>query len=174
MSAAGISPRLLLPASRASAGLVDPAPVQLGDAAPGIELDDLSHDRVSLEPLRGHVVVVQFFATWCGPCHRALEDLMAVRQDARLAPAQRPAVVLIDLEEPGEVVSRWASAAKLDASVIVALDRNATAAARWGANRLPTIFVLDAKGMVRHINRGWGEGYRDRLHRWLSTPAKPP
>jgi thiol-disulfide isomerase/thioredoxin len=148
--------------------------VQLGDAAPVIELDDLSHDRVSLEPLRGRVVVVQFFATWCGPCHRAFEDLMAVRQDPRLAPAQIPAVLLIDLEESSEMVRRWASAARLDPAITVALDRNATAAARWGANRLPTVFVLDAKGIVRHINRGWGDGYRDRLRRWLSAPPPKP
>jgi cytochrome c biogenesis protein CcmG, thiol:disulfide interchange protein DsbE len=158
--------------------------VQLGEPAPAIDLDDLAGNRVSLgraspfpgsspSPSPGPAVVIQFFATWCEPCHRAWEDLLAVRSEPRSSASPKPRVVLIDLGESRDVVARWVSEAKLDDTVTVALDRNATAAARWGASRLPTIFVVDAQGIVRHINRGWGEGYKARLRRWLSgTPPR--
>jgi hypothetical protein len=56
------------------------------------------------------------------------------------------------------------------ATTTVALDPDGWAAARWGADRLPTIFILDDQGIVRHINRGWGPGYRSRLRHWLARP----
>jgi hypothetical protein len=76
-------------------------------------------------------------------------------------------LVLVDRGEPAAVARRWAAGAELPPETIVALDPLGVAARRWGATRLPTTFVIDAAGVVRHINRGWGPGYRARLSRWL-------
>jgi hypothetical protein len=87
-------------------------------------------------------------------------------------------LILVDLGEPPAVARRWAMGAELPADAIVALDPHGVAARRWGANRLPTTYIVDARGVVRHMNRGWGPGYRARMLRWLralgAVPPPPP
>jgi len=57
----------------------------------------------------------------------------------------------------------------------VALDRDAAASIRWGHTRYPTTFLVDDKGIVRHINRGFGPGYEERLRGWARAMGwKPP
>jgi cytochrome c biogenesis protein CcmG/thiol:disulfide interchange protein DsbE len=145
-----------------------PSPIALGDPAPSLAVADLSGKPVALADFRGHPLVVQFFATWCEPCHRAFADLQAVLAEWDPAGATPPPrVLLISLRETREVVE--AHTAGMRGATVFAIDPDGAAAARWGARRLPTVFIVDAQGIVRHINRGWGPGYRSRLRHWLST-----
>jgi peroxiredoxin len=155
----------------------------LGDPAPALAVQDLAGKSVALQDFRGQALVVQFFATWCAPCHRAWEDLEAVLAEragpAGAISAPRPRVLMISMRETKEAVEPHArstgmappagsSPAGTAAATTVALDPDGRAAARWGADRLPTIFIVDDQGIVRHINRGWGPGYRSRLRHWLA------
>lgn len=146
---------------------------RLGDARPALEVETPSGDSINDARVAGRPLVVDFFATWCGPCRSALADLNAAQQESK-ANVQ---FVLIDMGEPRATVQKWAASAPLPPGALVAVDPDGVAARRWGANRLPTTFLIDAAGVVRHINRGWGAGYRDRLTRWLrniTEPARSP
>ena len=135
----------------------------VGDQAPPLDLETLNGAARPDERLQGAVTVVDFFTTWCKPCHEALRDLAALRG----AQGKELQVVLVDVGEDPALVRRFLTTAALPADARVLLDPGATTVRTWGHDRFPTTFLIDRAGVIRHINRGWGPGYRERLARWL-------
>jgi thiol-disulfide isomerase/thioredoxin len=145
------------------AAVDQPARPQVGDPAPAFELALLDGRSVARDQLSGHVTVVEFYATWCAPCARSLEDLRLIRSE--LGP--RLQVLIIAVEPDSPKLRARLSPEALPENAIVALDSMDGSARRWGRDRLPTSFFVDREAIIRHINRGHGPGFRARATRWL-------
>lgn len=125
------------PAARAE-GLADEARFQpWTDPAPPFRLRTLSGAEVRLDDLRGRVVLVHFFATWCAPCRT---ELPALQQFAAAAGSQHVALVVISVAEPDGRVRRFAESTNLALDVALDSDRAVTRA--WNIVALPTTVVL--------------------------------
>jgi cytochrome c biogenesis protein CcmG/thiol:disulfide interchange protein DsbE len=150
---------LLLPLLAASA----PRPL-VGEPAPAFEARTLAGSHVRGADLRGHVTVVDFFASWCEPCQEGLSEILAVRR--KLGPRFDLMVVAVEGDVPA--LRDFLASHPLPAGATVALDRDGELALAFGEDRLPTTFFLDEEAIVRHINRGHGSGFRARATRWLT------
>lgn len=122
-----------------------------GDDAPPFELVSLEHqERVSLESLRGKVVLLDFWATTCPPCIRQIRDLEIVHQS--FAPQD---VVILGINTEGASAARLTAFAREHQVSYQVLVDLGFAAERYGVSQLPTLYIIDREGKIR-----WGHvGY---------------
>ena len=127
-----------------------------GTLSPGLRLPDLAGRQRSLEEFAGQVVLVTFWASWCTPC---IEEMPTIRRLSEAMADQAFAVVGVNVGESQRRVQ--AAAGRLGIAFPVLLDRDSAAFEAWGADVLPTAYVLDGIGRVRYIARGplqWDRG----------------
>jgi len=118
-------------------------PVVAENGAPGAE-------RVSLHGLRGRVVVVDFWATWCGPCRAMTPTLQ--RLHARYG-ARGLTVVGVNVDEDGPgVVPRFRR--HFGVGYPMVYDVGMAASSRYQVRSLPTLLVIDREGHLRYRHAG--------------------
>lgn len=125
-------------------------------AAPDLKALDLTGASKTLADYRGKVVVLNFWATWCPPCQREMPSLERLRTRMAGRPLE---IVAISSAEALDEVNAYLSKMKLGFPVL--LDSDGSNTRRWKVFALPTTFVLDAGGRVRHVLTGpteWDEG----------------
>ncbi|MCS6826419.1 MAG: TlpA family protein disulfide reductase [Caldilinea sp.] len=120
----------------------------VGRPAPDFTLPTLDGGEFRLSNYRGTPVVLNFWATWCGPCQRELPAIQ------RAAEHYDGLVVFaaIDQAEPIERVQRFVEEAGL--TVIVPLDGEQIVGERYGVRGLPTTYFIDEAGVIRSIWMG--------------------
>lgn len=128
----------------------------------GIEGVGGSAFPASMGALRGRVVVLDFWATWCGPCRVTIPKLSDLQ--ARYG-AQGLSVVGVSTEDTQDVASFAQHAAMRYA---VGVDKNAETTREYGVMSLPTVVVIDKRGIVREISIGYDSSH----DAWLEAAVR--
>jgi thiol-disulfide isomerase/thioredoxin len=111
---------------------------------PALRGVDLAGAAIDLRALRGRVVLVEFWASWCEPCEAELPALARVRARLRGRPLE---IVTVNFGEGRARVERFLRDHGVDLPVL--LDRDRRVAEAWGVGGLPMAFLVDADGRVR-------------------------
>ena len=120
------------------------AGAQIGTAAPDFALTDLDGNSIRLADLRGRPVIVNFWASWCGPC---VEEFPLLR-DARVAHrADGLTVVGIVVRDNSEAARAFM--ARMGATWAAAMDPGEQVAQSYGFSGPPESFFIDRAGVVR-------------------------
>lgn len=100
--------------------------------------------------LRGKVVLVDFWATWCGPCMRVLPELVRVKQTYA---AEGLAVVGVDFGSPRDKLDAFfAQHPEVDWPQLYAGGAMHPIANAWGVDRIPRLFLIDRAGILRNVD----------------------
>jgi thiol-disulfide isomerase/thioredoxin len=120
--------------------------------APEFSIRTLQGEYITLEDLRGRVVVLDFWATWCAPCVAATPGLQRLAKKY----ADQPFTLLaISVDRNAEAWKRYVEANRMDWPQY--LD-NGRVASLYNAQTLPTYVVIDHEGIVRAVKSGYGSG----------------
>jgi thiol-disulfide isomerase/thioredoxin len=134
----------------------------VGQPAFAFRLDQLDGSRFQLAEHKGRVVVLEFWATWCGPC---LETMPLVAGVVREFADRDVKLIAVNLEEQPAQVKTVLERHKL--SIPVALDRDGVVAAKYAVTAIPQTVVVDRDGKVARLFVGGGKKTADSLRQAL-------
>jgi cytochrome c biogenesis protein CcmG/thiol:disulfide interchange protein DsbE len=147
----------------------DKGPAEVGKGAPDLSIQTVNgKGQITRDSLSGKVAIVDFWATWCGPCKQSfpkLEELAKQNQG-------KVQVVGISVDDKAEGVADFAKSN--GATFAIGWDDGHAIANRWKVDSMPTTYVLDSSGTVRYIHAGYHDGEADVIAKELATLAAEP
>ena len=144
--------------------------MRAGVAAPDFDLPGLAEGRIRLDDLEGKVVVLDFWATWCGPCRAAMPRMAELGRWAEDhgIPVEVVAINTSeqsrDLETRRKRLSEFLPGQAWDLEGLsIALDLEGETARAYGVRGLPTTVIIDAAGRIVSTKSGFGPGSEEAL-----------
>jgi thiol-disulfide isomerase/thioredoxin len=121
-----------------------------GQRLPEIGLTDLSGKKIDVASLQGKVVIVDFLASWCGPCK---QELPVLEKLYKKYGAEGLVVVGVSVDE--ELANLQGLLKQVKVSFPVVHDASKVVAGRYKPPRMPSSYVVDRKGIVRYVHGGF-------------------
>jgi thiol-disulfide isomerase/thioredoxin len=140
----------------------------VGKPAPEIDLELLDGKRIVLAKQTDKVLVLDFWASWCGPC---LQAMPLVDQTVQEFAEQQVELISINLQETPDQVK--AALERMGLKVAVALDRDGRVAERYGATAIPQTEIIGRDGKVARLFVGGGARFDEQLRVALQSVLKP-
>lgn len=148
------------------AAFASTAKVEPNAPAPDFTLRQIDGPNLRLGEQRGRVVMVNFWATWCGPCRVELPHLQRLSDKYR---ASGFMLLAVNIDE--DPAAARALAGKLGLKFPVLLDTDRRVVGAYDLNAMPATVLIDKDGRVRQVHRGYREGvestYEQRVRELL-------
>jgi len=144
---------------------------QVSRTAPHCALTKITDGQpLNLEQLKGKVVYVDFWASWCGPCAKSFPFMNTLHKDLENKGLQ---VLAINLDENTEDAQDFL--AKLTPNFPIVLDATQQCAKDFEVKAMPTSFLIDRNGVIRETHLGFRPGeaeeFRTSVERLLAEPV---
>jgi peroxiredoxin len=121
--------------------------------APGFSLPSRSGDSVSLQSLKGQVVMINFWASWCGPCR---QEMPLLDQMYKRYSSLGFTLLGVNVEADVKDAEKWLAATPVTFPVL--FDKENKVSKLYDVNAMPSTVFIDRKGNVRYLHRGYKAG----------------
>ncbi len=127
--------------------------VKLSEAAPDFTLKSLQGSNLRLEEYRGQVVLINFWASWCGPCRQEMPILDRLHQRY-----EDTGFAVLGVNVEGEVKPAKEIVDKTNVTFPVLIDEGQAVSELYDLEAMPSTVVVDRDGVVRYVHRGYKPG----------------
>jgi len=131
---------------------------------PGLKLEDLNGKTHNLDDYKGHVVLVQFWATYCTPCRTEMPSMNKLMKKMGDVPFK---ILAIDMGEEKDEVIKFVDEVKPEFTIL--MDPTGEAIASWRVFAAPSNFIIDTQGKIRYTLFGGIEWDSDKLVELLKS-----
>jgi thiol-disulfide isomerase/thioredoxin len=135
-----------------------------GQAAADFTLELVDGGEFRLSSERGRVVVLDFWASWCGPCMQSMPQLEKLSQELANKSIR---FVAVNLQEDRQTVEK--ALERLELTLDIALDVDGATAEKFSVTAIPQTIVIDAEGKVRAVVTGGGPDYAQMLRQAIEA-----
>ena len=145
--------------------------LSLAKMAPAFEVTANNGVRFNLDDMRGHVVLIDFWATWCGPCNAELPHLKKIAKEFANDP-----LVIISISSDSNA-DKWKQfIAKNEMTWLQYRDPDHKLGERFGVNSIPHYFTVDSDGVLTAEMMGSGSDVEGKLKKLIkrAREAQPP
>lgn len=139
-----------------------PMASQAATPAPDFTLKSRSGENVRLEDMRGQVVMLNFWASWCGPCRQEMplmDDLYEQYKDLGFT------ILAVNVDENREEALRFLD--KVPVSYPILYDPESRVSELYEVQAMPTTVMIDRSGNTRYLHHGYQSGYEDDYERQI-------
>jgi peroxiredoxin len=135
--------------------------------APDFTLHAMDGPNLRLQEQRGRVVMINFWATWCGPCRQEMPQLSKLYEKYKAS-----GFVLLGVNVDDDARNAVAVAAKLGVKFPVLLDTDKSVSKLYDLATMPSTVIIDRDGKVRYVHRGYLAGYEDAYDKQIRELLK--
>jgi thiol-disulfide isomerase/thioredoxin len=143
-----------------------------GHRAPDFSLAAEGGGTVKLSGLRGKVVLVDFWASWCKPCKKELPELDKLAKAYKDAGAD-VVVLAVNIDTKRDNALKFLKSAKIQ-HLTVLYDPSSTVAEQFDPPTMPTSYVIDRKGIVKVVHEGYKAGDEKKVKAEIDALLKAP
>jgi thiol-disulfide isomerase/thioredoxin len=142
-----------------------PAAPKPGNKAADFTIQSLEQNKtLKLEDYKGKVIMLDFWATWCGPCRMEMPAL----QKVHISNKDKDFVfIAVNVREPMQKVADFIAKQKF--TFAVGMDADGQMAMKYGVSAFPTLFLIDKKGTVQAVHMGYDPNIEKTLQQEIDS-----
>lgn len=137
-------------------GATASAATELSGTAPDFTLPSNQGQNMRLEELRGSVVLINFWASWCGPCRQEMPALEALYQRYNKAGFT---ILGVSVDDDSAEANKLLK--EIPVSFPVLYDTESKVSELYSVQAMPSTIIVDRNGEMRYLHRGYKPGYED-------------
>lgn len=138
---------------------------ELNSPAPDFTLKNLDGADVALSSFKGKVIVLDFWASWCGPCREEFPFLIELSKENKGKDFE---IVAVNIDTKIDNCKKFVDKQKEKPGFVIVNDSKGKTPELYKAENMPTTFIIDKKGVIRYIHKGFAESYKEEYRKQIA------
>lgn len=132
----------------------------IGSIAPDFSMQDINGNTIKLSELKGKVVLVDFWASWCIPCKKSMPHIIELynnRADSSFT------VIAVNVDEEKSKINEFANSINVTFPFPVIFDKESKLPAQYNVEGMPTTIIIDKEGVIRFKDTGFTSDVKEKM-----------